>query len=709
MTEQQLAEKLKGMSLEDKALQLTQYPAYLTAGVVTGGDTAGDLSLSELRKTGSVLNANCGEEIVRLRRDKREHGISDPLLVMHDVIHGYRTVAPVPLALACSFNLQIIEDCACIAATEAKYDGIDVTFSPMVDLVRDARWGRVMESAGEDPYLCGEVGKAFIRGYHKGGLACCVKHFAAYGAAESGKEYNTAEISEQTLHEYYLRGYAECLKENPELIMTAFCVVNGIPATGNRRLMVDILRKEWGFDGVLISDYASVREMMCHGYCADEKLAAYAAMKATLDIEMSSPCYARFLAELVKEGKIFEDEIDDAVMRIMKLKNRLGLYENPERETDFEKRDEITLCEEYRACVRRAAEESCVLLKNERVLPLKENAEVVFVGPFAEEKEIFGNWGCRGRAEDTVSVAEGVEKLIKRKIKTARGCSCRLKESDESMISQAVQTAEQGDTIIACVGESMWNAGESHSRTDLRLPEVQRKLVQNLAKLNKPLVLVVFGGRPQVLTGIEGYADAVLYVWHPGTEGGNAIANLLYGRVNPSGKTTMSFPRASGQCPIYYNSFNTGRPNEEEAVLYSSGYDDIPNTPLYPFGFGLSYTDFVYSDLRLSEESFGQGGKLIATVCVKNAGAVAGKEVVQWYIRDLYASCVRPVKELKGFEKIALEAGETRKVSFEITEKTLAFRTAEGRDCAEAGEFTLFVGGNSRDCLQTKFILKERK
>lgn len=706
MTERQLAELLMGMSLEEKALQLTQYPAYLSTCVVTGGDTAGDLSLSELRRMGSILNANDGAEIMELRRDKREHGIPDPLLVMHDVIHGYRTIAPVPLALACSFNLQLVQDCAEMAATEAKYDGVDVTFSPMADLVRDARWGRVMESAGEDPYLCGEVGKAFIRGYHAGGLACCIKHFAAYGAAESGKEYNTAELSEHTLHEYYLRGYAECLKENPELVMTAFCVLNGVPATGNRRLTVDILRDEWGFDGVLISDYASVREMICHGYCPDEKLAAYAAMKAKLDIEMSSPCYARYLPELVKEGKISEDEIDDAVMRVLKLKNRLGLYENPERETNLKKRDEVTLCGRYRMLVRRAAEESCVLLKNDGVLPLKESASVVFVGPFAAEKEIFGNWGCRGNAEDTVSVKEGVEALLKKSVKTAPGCSHKLKETDESMISEAVQAAAKSEVIVACVGESMWNSGEAHSRTDIRIPKVQRKLINELSKLQKPLVLVVFGGRPQVLTEIEEHADAVLYVWQPGTEGGNAIAGLLYGKVNPSGKTAMSFPRASGQCPVYYNSLNTGRPNTQEANIYLSGYDDLPNTPLYPFGFGLSYTKFEFSDLRLSDEEFGCGGNLMATVRVKNAGAADGQEVVQWYIRDLYASCVRPVKELKGFEKITLKAGEEKIISFEITEKTLAFQTAEGKERAEAGEFVLYVGGNSRDCLQKKFILK---
>lgn len=708
MTKADLKQKIANMSLEEKALLLTQYPAYLAKdnSVTTGGETKDELSLSALRKTGSVLNTENGEEVQALRQDKAEHGERAPLLVMHDVIHGYRTLAPIPLALACSFDLSLVEECAEIAAIEAKHDGIDVTFSPMVDLVRDARWGRVMESAGEDPYLAGEVGKAFIRGYHKGGLACCVKHFAAYGGAEAGREYACVDLSEHSLRESYLPAYRECLKEKPELIMTSFNLLNGIPATGNRRFAVDILRKEWGFDGVLISDYASVKEMTVHGYCPDEKTAAYAAMKATLDIEMSSPCYARHLPELVRSGELSGEEVDEAVLRVLELQNALGLFENPNQKLDLETREQVTLCERHRAVVRRAAEESCVLLKNDGVLPLKENCNAVFVGPFAEEKEIFGNWSCRGKGEDTVSVKEGVEALLKRKIVTARGCSHALKDENDSEIFAAVDAARSGDIIVACVGESMWNSGESHSRADLRLPRIQRKLIKELSELKKPLVLVIFGGRPQVLTEIEPFADAILYVWQPGTEGGNGIANLLYGKANPSGKTVMSFPRATGQCPVYYNGFCTGRPNEREGVLFSSGYDDIPNSPLYPFGFGLSYTNFSYSDLRISKTTFMRGESITATVVVKNTGTRAGTEIVQWYLRDMFASCVRPVKELKGFERISLKAGEEKQVSFLVTEETLAFWTADGAYRAEAGEFILFVGGNSRDCLQIKFQLK---
>ncbi len=718
MTDHQLLEKVKSMTLEEKALELTQYAgeAYLSEGegtVNTGVAVNGGLEREKIWKDGTILGVIGAENVSKVRARRKEKGIGEPVAFMLDVIHGYRTIFPVPLAMACSFDPPLIEDCAELSAIEARYDGIDVTFSPMVDLSRDARWGRVMESGGEDPYWSGEVGKAFIRGYHKGGIGCCVKHFAGYGAGEAGRDYNTTDISERNLKEYYLRSYRACLDEKPELFMSSFNLLNGKPLLGHREITVDTLRTEWGFDGVLISDYAAVEEMKTHGYAETGKECAYIALKSKLGIEMCSCNYALYLPELVAEGIISEEEVDEMVLGVLRLKNGLGLYENPDRYTDPEKRDEVTLTKEGRALVRKAAQESCVLLKNENVLPLEKNVNAAFVGPFVEEKAIYGKWACMGRAEDCVSIKEGVERLLGKKIQTARGCSNYLLETDESEIKSAVELALKSDVIVACIGEHMEYTGEAHSRADITLPAVQKKLVARLHELQKPLVLVIFGGRPQALSDIEQYADAILYVWQPGTEGGNAIADLLYGDAVPSGKTAMSFPRSTGQCPIYYNCFSTGRPKSDDAPTlingqgYTSGYDDEYNSPLYPFGYGLSYTAFEYSGFKLSATQMKRGGKIIASVKVKNIGKYAGKEVVQWYLHDCFASVVRPVKELKGYEKIYLKPNEEKVVTFEITEDVLKFYTESDDFAAETGKFKFFVGGNSRDCQSAAFELSE--
>lgn len=715
MEEKDLKQLVAAMSLEEKVLQLTQFPVYEWEGhasaVVTGMSNYGDIGCDDLWKSGTTLNAPNGETVLSVRRRRREKGIDDPFLFMFDVIHGYRTIYPVPLALSCSFHTELIEDCACLAATEAKYDGVDLTFSPMVDLVRDARWGRVMESGGEDPYWSGEVGKAMIRGYHRGGIACCVKHFAGYGAAEAGREYNTTDISERNLREYYLPAYRACLEEDPEMFMSSFNLLNGKPILGHKEIVVDLLRKEWGFDGVLISDYGAVDEMRNHGYCATGKECARVAIESGLDIEMASPDYVRYLPELIREGTISEEKVDECVLRVLKLKNKLGMYEAPERYTDLKKRDEVTLSEEARALVRRAAEESCVLLKNNGALPLKAEENIALIGPFADSKEIIGTWQAMGRCEESVSVKEGVEHLLGREVPCAGGCSGMLFSSDESAIEDAVKLASRADHIIACVGEHMSNSGEAHARADIRITKVQRKLIERLYTLRKRLTLVVFGGRPLVLSDVEKYADAILYVWQPGTEGGNAIADLLYGKAVPCGKTVMSFPRSTGQCPVYYNSFATGRPRKNDLPTmlggdgWSTGYDDECNSPLYPFGHGLSYAKFEYEELRLSRETLARGGKLTARVKVKNVGSVDGTEIVQWYLHDEFASVVRPLKELKGYERIFLKAGEEKEISFTITEETLKYYTDSGEYAAETGAFEVFVGGNSRDCLKAGFRL----
>lgn len=714
MTDLELKEKISKMTLEQKLLELTQCNYHDLADpaldkVVTGANSDNVLDKDEYLRVGTILNTSTGQDCVTARKLRKESGIDEPLVIMQDVIHGYRTLYPIPLALACSFNIPLHEQCAEMAAIEAKYDGIDATFSPMVDLVRDARWGRVMESAGEDPYLCGQIGKAYIRGYHKGGIACCVKHFAAYGAAESGMDYNTTEVSEHSLDEYYLRGYQACIEEKPEMVMTSFNALNGKPILGCKDIVVNKLRNQWGFDGVLISDHSAVEEMINHGYCQDLKECAKVAIDAKLDIEMCTPAYVKCLPELLQEGRVTMQQINEGVLRVLQLKNKLGLYENPTRFTDLDKYEHIKLSDDFRVLARKAAEESAVLLKNNNVLPLKQSAKILLCGPFANEKEIFGGWHCRGRKEDTVSVLEGIQSLLGKTVECEHGCTCGLFDNNFADIDNVVQSAKNADTIVACIGENMWNSGEANSRVNISLPQVQVRLVQELSKLGKPIVLVVFGGRPLVLTDVEQYADAILYAWQPGTEGGNAIANLLFGKAVPSAKTTMSFPLSVGQCPIYYNHFSTGRPKPTDngpIDWYYAGYIDSKNAPLYPFGYGLSYTTFAYSDFKLEKAVLSRGEKTVASVTVTNNGDYDAQDVVQWYIRDRFASCVRPVKELKGFEKVFLKAGEKTTVRFVIDENVLAFYTASGTFEAENGVFDIFVGGNSRDTLSLELRLQ---
>lgn len=715
MTDLQIKKIIEKLPLWVKAAQLTQLNAAFvkadTAAEITG--LPGNIKLNEkqVSEIGSVLNFRCGgeaREIQDLYLSKSEYKI--PLIFMMDVIHGYKTIFPVPIALACTFDEKLIEKTAEISAVEAKYDGVQVTFSPMVDLSRDARWGRCMESSGEDPYLNGKFGRAMIRGYRKGGLGSCVKHFACYGAAEGGRDYNTTDISERSLREYYLRSYRDCIEEKPEMVMTSFNALNGVPLNGHRDLTVDILRKEWGFDGVVISDYAAVIEMISHGYLASEKECASVAANNEIDFEMMSASYIKYLDELVAEGKLDEKKIDEMLYRVLSLKNKYGLFENPYGELDEKKAATFDLCDEYRETARIAAEKSFVLLKNDGVLPLKKEAEIAVVGPFAREREIIGNWHCFGDINDVTDVLCGMEKYLGRSVPTANGCSADLLSEDYSEIPFAVETAARADCVIACIGEKSSDSGEGASRTKLEITAPQTELVKALKKSGKKVISVVFGGRPQVLTEIEKYSDAILYVWQPGTEGGNAVARVLYGEVNPSGKLTMSFPRTTGQCPIYYNGFSTGRPripDTYENCHYNSGYRDCLNSPLYPFGYGLSYTRFELSDMSLSTDKMSKNGKIVVSVKVKNIGDVRGEEVVQLYVRDLFASAVRPVKELKDYVKVSLDVGEEITVSFTVTEETLKFYNADCEYVSEAGDFEVMVG-NSSDCrLKRKFSLTD--
>ena len=701
---------IANMTLEEKALQLSQVAAadiIQDADAVVTGISHSGVPQEHLGELGSALNFS-GIEAAKKIRSASFAKKNKPLLLMQDVVHGYKTVYPLNIAIGGTFDLELAEKCAETSAIEARANGVNVTFAPMVDLVRDARWGRVNESTGEDPYLNGLMGRASIRGYHKGGIACCVKHFAAYGAAESGRDYNTTDISDHALHEYYLKSYLECLKEKPDMVMTSFNLLNGIPMNGHTELLVDLLREQEGFDGVVISDYGGIGEMISHGYAEDFKECARIAANNEVDIDMCSLAYANHLPELVREGKVSEEKVDRMVERVLRLKDKLGLYQNASVGIDKESDKTYCLSGGAREIARRAAEDGSVLLENNGVLPLEKDAKICLIGPYAQTQELMGEWACLGKTENVVSVKEGVEKLTDKSVPAVSACSAHWNATDESGFDEALRTAKKSDIIVACMGEYCKESGESHSRAAITLAALQVKLLRKIKETGKKIVLVLFAGRPLALTEVAPLADAILFCWHPGVEGGNAIANLLYGEVNPNGKITMSFPRGVGQCPIYYNYFSSGRPKNPDTAenyLYTTSYLDELNSPLYPFGYGLSYTKFELSEIEISSSEMKRGERVIVSATLKNTGKRDGREVVQLYIHDKFGSCARPVKELKGFQKIALVAGEERRVRFEISEETLAYFTASGEYRAEEGKFEIMLGTNSRDVLKTKLNL----
>lgn len=699
-----IEEILSKMSLKEKIFQLEQFNSVLLKPLA-GWDATGpmkDLKLTEedLKLTGSVLNSMGAERMQYIQTDfleKNEKKI--PLAFMHDVIHGYRTIYPINLGLACSFNLDLMRDCAEMAATEAVLDGVNVTFAPMVDLARDARWGRVMETSGEDPCLNSQIAKVTVEGYKKGGIATCVKHFAAYGGAVAGKDYAEVDMSEYTLREYYLPAYKAAIDAGVDMVMPSFNVLNGIPATGNKWLLKDVLRDEWGFDGVIVSDYAAVWELVVHGYAEDEKDAAYKALTASVDVEMCSTMYAQNLEKLLSEGKITEEQIDRAVLRVLRLKEKLGLLEKPYGIADTKKAKEVILCRKHREIARKAVEESAVLLKNDGVLPLsKSTKSVAVIGPHGDTGHVLGWWLCGGLAEETVTVCDGLRKYNKNfNVRYAKGCEIGWNNTNKSYISEAVELAKNSEAVVLCLGEKEEESGESNSKTNLDLPEIQYKLLDAVLAVNKNVVVLLFTGRPLACTRLHTKAPAILNIWWPGTECGNAVANLLFGEVVPSGKLTMTFPYSSGQCPIYYNHCQTGRPSPygRYDILHTTRYLDTPNEPLYCFGYGLSYTSFAYFGLELSADTMQCGGEITASITVTNTGKCKAKETVQLYIRDLASSHVRPIKELKGFEKVELDVGESKKISFSITEEMLAYYGADMCRMAEKGKFRVFIGGNS--------------
>lgn len=710
---QRTQEILSKMTLEQKIYHLEQLPTatFLTIGgtyhIVTGPESKLKLNKDMIYDVGTTLNLVGAETMIDATNNYLKGSkYKIPLMIMQDVIHGHRTLYPINLGVAASFNRKLAKDLAAMAAKEASLDGMSVTFAPMVDLVRDPRWGRVMESSGEDPYLNSEMARATVQGYQgdmgKHNIAACVKHFAAYGAAEAGRDYNTVDMSERTLREYYLPAYKSAVDAGVKMLMTAFNIVDGVPCVGNKHLVKDILRDEWGFDGIVISDYSAFEEQIIHGNCEDKKEAAYNAMMAGCDIEMVSSCYAEHLEELINEGKITMEQVDKSVLRILDLKEELGVLDNPYRSVDVEESKKVQLCPEHRALARYAAEESAVLLKNENILPFsKDVSSVALIGPLGATGEIHGTWHCGGKASETISVFEGIKNILGNKVKYAQGCYAEYDSEDTSLFDEAIELAKNSECVVLCLGEKQEYSGEAFCRADITIPEIQYKLLDKILEVNKNVAVALFTGRPLAMSRLDKTAPAILNMWMPGTEGGNACANLLFGKAVPSGKITMTFPRALGQCPIYYNHYTTGRPKLEQDdakfVRFTSSYLDIQNSPLYPFGYGLSYSSFEYSDFKLSKETMAQGETLVASAKIKNTGKYKAKEIVQFYIRDVKGSCVRPVKELKGFEKLELDAGEEKTVSFEITEEMLKYWNKDLKFVAEKGEFEVFIGKDS-DC-----------
>ena len=726
MEYKQLEQLLKDMSLEEKVGQMVQLPAGMIAkeGLVTGQIDNLHLPKEQKRLIGSVLGLTGAKDLREMQENfMAEHPHHIPLLLMYDVINGMETIFPIPLGQGCTFSSELVEQAARVAAKEATASGLHVTFSPMLDLVRDARWGRVMESTGEDPYLNAELGKAMVRGYQgsgkgealdltkEGNIAGCVKHFAAYGAPLGGREYENVELSERTLREDYFPAYQAAIEEGCVMVMTSFNTLNRIPSSGNKWLMRKVLREEMKFDGLLISDYSAVDEMINHGIAADSREAAKLAILAGVDMDMVSHAYIRYLAELVRSGEVEERLVDEGCMRVLKLKNALGLFENPHKDGSVEKEQEVLLCREHRSLARKLAAKSFVLLKNEEILPLAKEAEgtVALIGPYADTVDMYGAWSFPKKPKLGITVRQGM-KTKGAKLLVSNGCfmqdedkQAKVGQKDvytaeelETLMTEAVESAKSAETVVLCLGEHREYTGEGGSRADITLPKHQMELLHRVAEVNKNIVTVVFSGRPLAISEVVEASRAVLMVWMPGTEGGNAIADVLYGDVMPEGKLSMCLPRSVGQVPIFYNKFRTGRPNEEGTrVGFIHGYIDESIYPLYPFGYGLTYTSFSYSEVKLNRESMTKEETLTASVTVTNTGSREAIETVQMYVTDVKGSVVRPVKILKGFQKICLQPGESKEVSFVITEEMLRFYNIDMEYVSEPGEFYIYLGSDS--------------
>ncbi|MBU7569233.1 MAG: beta-glucosidase BglX [Flavobacterium sp.] len=717
---------LKLMTLEEKVGQMNQYNGFwdVTGPVPKDGQAAKKYENLKKGLVGSMLNVRGVKDVRALQKIAvEETRLGIPLIFGFDVVHGYKTISPIPLAEAASWDLEAMKKSAEIAAAESAVAGLNWTFAPMVDISRDARWGRVMEGAGEDPYLGSQIAIARVKGFqgdkfNEFRLAACTKHFAGYGFAESGRDYNTVDISDNTLHNIILPPFKATVDAGVLTFMNSFNELEGIPATGNSYLQRELLKKDWKFDGFVVSDWGSLGEMIPHGYAKDLKDAAMKAANAGSDMDMESYGYVSHLADLVKEGKVSEDKIDDAVRRILKVKFELGLFDNPYKYCDENREKEYTGKKEFHEGVLDMAKKSIVLLKNENsLLPLKKQGQkIAVIGALANDKTSpLGSWRIGADDNTAVSFLEGMANYKGNQITYEKGADVALGEprfmletkintTDKSGFEKAIAAAKQADVVIMELGEHGLQSGEGRSRSDITLPGVQQELLEAVYKVNPNIVLVLQNGRPLAIPWAAKNIPAIVEAWHLGTQSGHAIAQVLYGDYNPSGKLPMTFPRNVGQLPIYYNYKNTGRPSTDnpESVFWSH-YTDIENTPLYPFGYGLSYSKFEYSNLKLDTKTLHKNGKIKVSVDVKNNSTVDGKEVVQLYIRDLIASATRPVRELKGFELTEIKAGQTKTVTFTINEKTIEFYSARKIWEAEPGDFQLFVGGSSMATLQADF------
>ena len=719
------------MTLQEKIGQLNLMVAGdITTGQAMNTQVGGAIAAGNMGGIFNIKGAKEIREMQELAVKKSRMGI--PLLVGMDVIHGYETIFPIPLALSCSWDMAAVEQSAAIAAKEASADGINWTFSPMVDVTLDARWGRYSEGNGEDPYLGSLITKAMVRGYQgdysrTDNIMACVKHFALYGASESGRDYNTVDMSRVRMYNQYLPPYKAGAEAGAGTFMSSFNLVDGVPATANKWLLDDLLRGEWGYDGMVVTDYGSIGEMLSHSVSANLQEAAAQALKAGTDMDMCSMGFIATLEKSLKEGKVSETDIDKACRRVLEAKYKLGLFQNPYKYCDPKRRKKDIFNDENRRAARDIASETFVLLKNEgNLLPLKKQGKVALIGPLANTRaNLAGTWCVAYTPDKYSTLKEGMERALagKATLLYAQGSNitrdAELQKAgefgktiergdDAQMKAEALAVAKEADVIVAALGETADMSGECASRTDLCLPDVQMELLQELNKLGKPIVLLNFSGRPTVMTWENENIPAILNVWFGGSEAADAICDVVFGDKVPSGKLTMSMPQAVGQEPLYYNHQPTGRPVPEgtkEFRKYQSNYLDVRNDPLYPFGYGLSYTTFSYSDLQLSATEMSPTGSVEASVTVTNSGKVDATEIVQLYIRDLVASVSRPVKELKGFERITLKAGESKNVTFTITPEMLKFYNYDLKYVLEPGDFSIMVGPNSRDLKTAKLTV----
>lgn len=701
------------MTLEEKIGQMTLY----TSDFDQTGPTMREGYKEDIRNgsVGAIFNAYgaaYNRELQKMAVEETRLGI--PLLFGYDVIHGHKTIFPIPLGETASWDMDLMEETARVAAIEASAQGLHWTFAPMIDVSRDPRWGRIAESPGEDTYLASLVAKAKVKGYQGADLSshnsilATSKHFAAYGAAKAGRDYHTVDISDRTLREVYLPPFKASVDAGVGSFMTAFNEIAGVPATANEYLFTDILRGEWGFKGFVVSDYTAINELMPHGVAADSAEAGALAVKAGVDMDMQGAIYQEHLPELVNNGVVSEETVNEAARRILRYKFKLGLFEDPYKYSDEKREEELVLNEEHLNLAQEMARESMVLLKNEgNILPLsKDIGTLAVVGPLADnQRELIGSWSAAGDYTDAVTLLDGIKDKVSEQTRVLHAKGTDINSSDRSGFAEAVRIARQADAVVIAAGEAALMSGEAASRSQIDIPGNQQELIKEILQTGKPVVLVLMNGRPLDLSWEDEMVPAILETWFAGTRAGPAIADVLFGDHNPSGKLPVTFPRNVGQVPIHYNMKNTGRPMSENK--YTSKYLDVPNSPLYPFGYGLSYTNFEYSDLELSSESITSSDSLEVSVTVSNTGDRSGQEVVQLYIRDMVAEITRPVKELRHYRKISLEPGASEKISFTLTPDDLSYYNMDMMRVVEPGTFRVFVGTSSAETLDSEFQVTE--